>query len=1326
MRKLKIIFYLLTLLLAWRILPLGAALPELPAGRAWRKKAPSGITKETGFPRTEGLAVVCGNKRLDLSPDGKIRITSDGRLLAELYNYQSLINRKTQKADWKSHSRALSSVKHENGRFIWNLQYEIPDGRWQSGIQTLEIVPDGKLKISFEAFEPGHADWKLRGRQALWLVLPENAAAGSTMEYNGKPYSLDIHSKRIVSDWKSREFTYCLYSKAPENVFLFQANKTEMAGTSLRGYPSLRNFRLAVECRQLKGVVYLDFRNAPDRKLSAHTRGGIDFKSLENLEMPEDGKNLLLNNSFEQGLLGYRVKHANRDRQWKWVPFTVTEKEAFHGSYSLAMSARPIKDVDYRRLAYGVNLTTSAAPCVAGTYTVSFHAKSSGEGSEYLNFWIPNFYSGSPFAAFAGDGHGTFRLTPQWKRYSTRFKMPRPGPVEIHFNTWSASGREQTVWVDAIQLEKSDRATAYQPKAAEGRLVTSREDNFISAAEKINGRLLVSCRCKDSSGQVDVTVKNFFGEELLKKTFAFHTDSRGKGEIALPLDSLPGKGLFIMKAEYSFSGKTVAYEYHRYAKIDYMNGTHRLKHIFSNDYSHSERACDYFQMLTRYRCLGIGSKWHHYTYDSEVWETEEKFDITPFSAFGMSDLLDKHRKTIGFCIAPVNGSYLLDDPRLLVRDYHLDSGGRITPAYLEKLKQASRTLAETNPAVRVWTFGGELSAKFPYAWWSEEGTMDQFCAALARLAKAFAEGIREGNPKAKVCPFTPNNMRPEGGIAEIDRFLYHSNRIGAEKYDVIAIHPYRYSPEAPDLDADAKLLFAVLKKHGYDDVPVAWSEMMHWGPFQIPLWGTESSSYVTLPNTWHGGILSYDMGWTEKKSAAWYARSYLVALRYSDRIINATSGNLRNNFKIDVMLTPYASQLIPNTLSSLLGDSSFKADIRFAPYVRAYVFEDGQKRPVAAVWGHLPKVDNGEMDFPYAEADFQDSLEGVFDLMNSPRAFNAGRFKFPVGTFPVFLRGKTGTLEKMVSALRNAELVSGEGISPIEIKLLPSGGAGCVITLKNHLSRPFSCALAGKTVMIPGGGTVSLDAVMPQRVASDRISSSGMKFKIKGSNGQEYSCDFKFEAFSICKIDDRIRALNEVNWSALPEIRIPYRLKNTETSGVFKTGWNRHGLALQVTVKDRKFVHKDYPSHAKRWKNDCLQFFFDTLADGRSKPGSGLDDNDYSYALFPAENGKRPFVWRYHVVDGQLGLGNMAPGPGTVADDISCSFANESGRLIYRVFVPARYLLPLRLQRGSSFGFGLFIPNSDVPDQLSGGLTTAPDGSSSSHCPSMWPLAVLE
>ena len=120
--------------------------------------------------------------------------------------------------------------------------------------------------------------------------------------------------------------------------------------------------------------------------------------------------------------------------------------------------------------------------------------------------------------------------------------------------------------------------------------------------------------------------------------------------------------------------------------------------------------------------------------------------------------------------------------------------------------------------------------------------------------------------------------------------------------------------------------------------------------------------------------------------------------------------------------------------------------------------------------------------------------------------------------------------------------------------------------------------------------------------------------------------------------------------------------------------------------------------------------YIDTLADGRNKKARKFDENDYSYALFPASDGQSIRFYRVRSVDGQLALGNSTPQNNTFADDIPTEFILRDGKLIYRTAIPAKYLLPLKLEANRSFGFGLFIPDCDEPEKRIGSLSTVIDG----------------
>ena len=482
---------------------------------------------EPAVPKIEGEVILCGNKRLEMTPDGKIRISADGKLLAEVYCYYTLKNLKTGSIDWGSFTEPLCSVKRDGNKFVWTLMKKTPEAVWKAADQTLEITPEGLLKFSARYYKPSHPDWELRAEYA-WVVLPADPADGSRIVYNGTEYVLDVKGKVPDQDYRSKNFEYRLYADEPGKMFSVFSSKQEVHATALFPYPGSKHFRLTWQFSKAnngEGAFFIDLRESPPPRKSPDLRGGVDFKATENLELSDgSGKNLFVNPSFERGLEGYRVRHPNYDGQWNWTPFTLDAKESFSGTHSLKMDARPLKDTDYRRLRGGVNLTTSVAVVSPGKYTVSLYAKCEPGATAELNAWIPNFHSGSLYAAYSEKATGGFSISPEWKRYSFSFDVKQAMPLEMHFNVWSPSGRTTRVWIDALQLERGGKATAFEPRSVEGWLRTSDPDNFVSAKKRIDGRLTITTEMKNMAGMAKIRIKNFFGEELLNREFEFRTD----------------------------------------------------------------------------------------------------------------------------------------------------------------------------------------------------------------------------------------------------------------------------------------------------------------------------------------------------------------------------------------------------------------------------------------------------------------------------------------------------------------------------------------------------------------------------------------------------------------------------------------------------------------------------------------------------------------------------------------------------------------------------------------------------------------------------------
>lgn len=409
----------------------------------------------------------------------------------------------------------------------------------------------------------------------------------------------------------------------------------------------------------------------------------------------------------------------------------------------------------------------------------------------------------------------------------------------------------------------------------------------------------------------------------------------------------------------------------------------------------------------------------------------------------------------------------------------------------------------------------------------------------------------------------------------------------------------------------------------------------------------------------------------------------------------------------------------------MLGDVVFKKDIRFAPFVRAYVFEDTQKRPIAALWCHMDKVDDGYVEPPVAEADFGNWMEGVTDIMNSPRAALSGVRRFQISSFPIFLQGKPGTLDAMIATLEKAVVVSGDGTAPVMLSALPRNEKEWNATLQNFLSVPFNGILEGQKIEIPPASQTSLVLPLPRELSEHEIIKENLKGELKTSvSGRSYPYDLSFEGLVAKKVAKTVR-FDTIDWSKLPAVHFPYVKGEKETDGFFRIAWNELGLFVETVVQDKKFLHVEYKNTVDRWNNDCLQLYIDTMANARTRQFKGYDEDDYEYGIFPNSAGTASIVYRAHVVDQQLGLATQAPANNTIAEDIPSSFLNKDGVLTYRIFIPGKYLLPLKLQKGYVFGFGLYAANADEPGRVSSALTLASDSGDCYNKPHTWPLVLL-
>ena len=1307
---------LIFVMIAFSVCGHGASpLFPLPTGERFGSRKKESIPERSAgeFPvRLNGNSISAGNKTLDLNSDGTLVLNADGQKLASFSCFFKGRDKQTGKTLWVKvgnphHYSAADSKFHRNGNeFRYEGFLKIGTLSWKQFVQKTTLLPSGRIRVECDYFPSPDPRCELE-LHSFWILVPRAMADGHEFELSGRKARItpDI-SKTFLASGKETAPALTVNSDDPSSTFTLSGLGGRDFGR-ISCLPVGKDIRISLTApAQGKRTVAfeMDLRRGVAKSVSNDIVAGVDFGRVENLTMPDRSSgNLLRNPSFEQEFHEYWISHLGFrvfPEKWNWKPFAIDDTTAVAGKRSLRIRIYSAPDRDFRSLQTAPNLGSSNVVLSPGKYVCSFYAKADAPG-RILNVWFNRFRSGSRSGAI---GRIQVRPGTEWKRYSFSFDVTLSKPTGINLNAVSPEERG-FVWVDAIQLEPGTTPTPFKTKVVEGNLKTSAPDNFLPASQKIHAELHLTTK-PSVRGRATLSVTDFYKEERFRCELDFLADSTGHAVLKLPFDGKLGKGLFLLRTDYRLESGERCYDQHRFAVADFLNGKHRLKRIFSKVYAGWEEfaSFDFPARLERSRKVGFGAETHMILNEQFLWEKYRSGGIEPLDGMIFTSLREPgSRKNAGFGI-PRKLAYrqpvpVTDKKNLLIRDYKLDAGGIITPEWLAKLKEAIKIRVGDAPFIRTWRFGNEIFAAYPYEWWSEKNDPQEAAQKLALIQKAFAEAVREVHPGARIMQGSPCNMSPTGGIADTDRLLAECNKLGV-KFDIIGFHPYRATPENPDLDADVQRVFAMLRKNGYPDTtPLYWGEMMHWGPYEIPQWGTKSASWRGTPVTWIGNTtISYDIGKTEYLSAAWRARAWLVALKYADRIITANSGNT-NNFSVDFYQTPRASQLVSNTLANLLGDSVFRKDIRFAPYIRAWIFEDARKRPVAAVWCHKESVDSGTDKPPVASADFGGSLEAVIDLMNQERRFQTGRMDFPVMSAPLFFRGRPGTLRQMISAFEHAHLQGGSTLSPFHISLNPATPEYCLLTLENVLSGEFRGTAAGQHIRIPAQTKQTIRLPFREPITADRILSCRFPLTIRSEEGASWPLKgLDFQAFYAKKVPDTV-TLKSLDWNSLPRLELTNEClkKNDAYRAFYRIAWNTLGLFLEVSVKDSHFTHREFADQRKRWDNDSLQVYFDTLANARASMTDGYDDDDYDYAIHPDAGGRNCSVWRNRTADQQLTLGINAPKDLTIAEDIPTAFLRTREGYVYRIFFPGKYLLPATMKKGSVLGFGLTANNADDP-----------------------------
>jgi len=1277
------------------------------------------VVKAEPILREDGIFY--GDKGLIVHKSGKLDLMA-GDKIGEFYMFFITSNSAWTATNFRGFENEKMERNLKDKEFVYTAVFPLakkgtehmPYGQYR---QVVKIAEDNKINLSFEYSVPAGLEKSIKD-WGLFCSMPFSVGTGKKCEIDGKTYEFSAKAggtKRLFNA-QARKFVF--NPGNPETEFAIELE----AGIRFSVQETKENINLRFDkAGKVSFTIDLSKVSATALVNSGDFQAGVDFWKCDRLHVPDYGKcrNLAQNPSFEAGLRYYEFFGGYFKNRSKPV-FSVDENVAKFGNCSLMINA-------FKGDTRTVSLKTFAIPVVEGKkYTVSFYAKGNKKG-----LWIDTRIVTGIWLEFP-KSPGCHAPTNDWTRNS--FTITAPNRVltfliDAVYGGDDPSG-EGTVWVDGLQVEEGEQATDYVEKPLSSILLTSNPDNFLNVDDKkVDARLQITAPA-NTAGKVTCGIEDFFYRKIWEQGFEFKTDAKGLAVVNLPIENLLGRGLYVLRADYELSDGYKDTDYYRISRMEFLKNTHKNKDIFDPGeiWIGRTRGRD---VLKRLREIGCGAASHGLRGgpNKEYFDGIAEYGIS-FNNAVMLFVLNKGVFTVD------------EEARMTLREIE-----SVSPELEKKLEDACYEKAKAYPWVNSWMLGSELEG---FKLVQTKNFKD-----FAKLEIAFYKGIKRFDPNKKANLGGSCNMEPRNGIMYVDKYLEAVKELDpAFKFDGVTIHPYRTTPENPDLDDDAAVFLAMLDKHGYKGAPVYWDEGIYYTHYNIPAWGLDPHKGCSTDH-YRGGCPGYHMGWGERISAAYSARSWLVALKYQDRV--KVFNNWGSWLYMDVYLTPQAIQKIPNTLGILLGNAVFKKDIRFAPETRCYIFEDEKQRPIAALWSHNPKVDRGYEESPIGRFNFGGEKIQIFDLMENERSVKndaQGFTDIPVTPFPVFIRGKAGELENLCKTIQDGRIIDSDK-AVVKITAKPSNAAELEVEFRNFVTREFrgqaDIKLQDKVIeqqiRLKEKGAENVIIPMPEKIPFDRVAEIKLPITLKEEGVKPLAVDLSFKAFAVKKLKGKITVTgNAGDWNDIPAIQITNRcISTTKYAGgarirplddnpekvgypgdheaEYQMAWDDENLYLRVNVTDDKFFHEIKKDAGGRWNNDCLQVYIDTLCDARSKETRGFDGNDYNYDFFPNEDGTLTAFRRFAPEQQQAG-GLFAPMPNMVEPEIKGTFRKTENGYIYEIAFPKRLIAPLQLKAGGVSGFGVYIADHDG-GYLKSALTTTPSGTGGYMNPHLYPVMVL-
>ena len=196
----------------------------------------SGAEKSNVMPKfTDSNTIVCGNKKVVLSADGKVSIANASGEIVNVSLQYIFKESANGKVDWFTVTPAICKMSQDGNKVVWELWKKHALHTWKVADQTLEILEDGQMKLTAQIFNPETDKIVPRLPNASFFIFfPVAKNEGRKMLFNGQEYTLAAGVKG-VSAWRGTQFDYELFPGDQADNIIFKSSKIYQTASIIVG-----------------------------------------------------------------------------------------------------------------------------------------------------------------------------------------------------------------------------------------------------------------------------------------------------------------------------------------------------------------------------------------------------------------------------------------------------------------------------------------------------------------------------------------------------------------------------------------------------------------------------------------------------------------------------------------------------------------------------------------------------------------------------------------------------------------------------------------------------------------------------------------------------------------------------------------------------------------------------------------------------------------------------------------------------------------------------------------------------------------------------------